>query len=323
MSAACRPICMQVDPLPTDPRIVWLHHGPQQLGLLPALGGSVAAWRWGHIDLWRPWDGHSDDAYTLASFPLVPWSNRIGRGGFEHQGRWHAVLPNRSGEPYPIHGDGWLQGWALERRGDGSAVLQLESRGHAGNPHHYRAEQQFTLVDGGLDQTLGVTHLGHEPLPYGLGQHPYFPVAGGVRLQAGVQGAWLSGADPMPTAHTTTLPSGWDLNTGIDAAEGPLIDNGYTGFGGQATIRWPERACTLQMSVEPLATPHGPVPAAYCLLYRPGRGQAFAFEPITHPIDAFHLDQRPGLVVLETGQTLTMTVRWRVGPHVGHHMPGQ
>ena len=33
---------------------------------------------------------------------MLPWSNRISGGGFEHAGRFHPIAPNRGGEPYPI-----------------------------------------------------------------------------------------------------------------------------------------------------------------------------------------------------------------------------
>lgn len=49
----------------------------------------------------------------------------------------------------------------------------------------------------------------------------------------------------------------------------------------------------------------------FCLLYRPAEGHHFCFEPVTHPIDAFHMEGCPGLQVLETGQTLRQAVEWR------------
>jgi aldose 1-epimerase len=47
-------------------------------------------------------------------------------------------------------------------------------------------------------------------------------------------------------------------------------------------------------------------------VYRPGHGPALCFEPITHPIDAFHLPGRPGLRVLAQGETLRLHVQWRL-----------
>ena len=56
------------------------------LGLVPTLGGGVAAWQLERehdemLDLWRPWDGRNPDRYSLASFAMLPWSN-------PHQWRW-------------------------------------------------------------------------------------------------------------------------------------------------------------------------------------------------------------------------------------------
>jgi len=53
------------------------------------------------------------------------------------------------------------------------------------------------------------------------------------------------------------------------------------------------------------------VASGYCLLYRPPGGPAFCFEPVTHPIDSFHAQDREGLKVLSTGETLTLHVEWR------------
>ncbi|MEZ5706319.1 MAG: hypothetical protein R3E56_14220 [Burkholderiaceae bacterium] len=144
---------------------VWLHHAEQRLGLVPSLGGAVAAWQLerpqGPVDLWRPWDG-SPDLYRMASFAMVPWTNRIGGGGFSHAGRFHPVQPNRVGEPYPIHGDGWLQPWTIERPSDDTLTMALQSRAFQGNPYHYEAEQTFRLVDGGLDQSVLLRHWGDD-----------------------------------------------------------------------------------------------------------------------------------------------------------------
>lgn len=298
--------------------IVWLETEQQRLGVVPALGGGVAAWQWlrtdgaAPFDVWRPWSGTTDDRYTLASFAMLPWSNRISQGGFECEGRHYPMAPNRAGEPYPIHGDGWLQAWQFERIGAASAVMRLSSRCFDGNPYEYDAEQNFTLVDGGLDQAVVVTHRGEAPLPYGLGLHPWFLRSPSTRLQAQVRGVWLCGADPIPTQHTLEFPATWDLRSGADVSGGPLIDNAYTGWDGRATITWPEQGLALQMLTHAIETPRGPVAAEYCLLYRPPQGPSFCFEPVTQPIDPFHIEGRPGLVVLQRGQTLSMRVSWRV-----------
>ncbi len=302
---------------PANHPITWLHHAGQQIGLVPTLGGAVAAWRCtaadgGMVDLLRPWDGVQEDRYQLASFAMVPWSNRIGEGGFAQDGHFHPIHPNRAGEPYPIHGDGWLQPWTLHQSADDTLVMVLESHRFDGNPYDYVATQTFRLRPDGLDQRIDVQHRGDAPLPYGLGLHPWFLRTPRTRVQAAVAGVWRSGHDPMPTGWTSDFPDGWDLRAGIDA-HGSFIDNGYGGWDGLATIDWPEHGLRLQASATEHA-PDGASPATHCLVYRPPQGPAFCWEPITHPINAFHMPGRPGLRVLQRGQCLALAVAWRIAP---------
>lgn len=286
---------------------VTLENDQQFLQLMPALGAGIAAWNWktepGWTPLLRPWDGRSEDRYTFACFPLVPWSNRITQGGFEHNGVFHPIHPNRSGEPYPIHGDGWLQSWSVTEQTADCAVLSLESHEFEGNPYVYICTQRFTLLSDGLSIDLAVTHLGEESLPYGLGLHPYFMRNGATRLRSKASGVWLSGADPIPVSHSTSLPPTWDYNA-FAALEGPLIDNCFSGWDGKSIIRYPDRGLSITMSV---ADCHG-----YSLMYRPPDLDYFCLEPVTHPIDAFHMPGRPGLARLSTGQSLSLKTTFRV-----------
>ncbi len=304
--------------------VTWLHHAGQHLGLVPSLGGSVAAWQIDgpdgrRADLWRSWDGRTADLYRMASFAMVPWSNRISCGGFFHAGRFHPMQLNRAGEPYPIHGDGWLQPWSLRQPAPDTLEMALHSDRFQGNPYHYECVQTFRLVPGGLDQSVLVRHLGPEPLPYGLGLHPWFPRTPDTRISAPVQGVWLCGSDPLPTRHTEWFPEGWNLNGGI-SAHGNLIDNAYTGWGGTARIAWPERGLQLTARM-PDFERDGGAGRHFCLVYRPPEGPAFCFEPITQPIDAFNQPGQPGLRVLERGQEFTLRVEWRYGL-LGDAAPG-
>ncbi|MEQ1534792.1 MAG: aldose 1-epimerase [Burkholderiaceae bacterium] len=309
--------------------VVWLEHQSstanqkqtQRLGLVPAMGGSVAAWtldRTGFqfFDLFRPWDGadHAGDPLRIvrASYPLAPWSNRISGGGFSVGEKFHHVTPNAAGMPYPIHGDAWQQPWQVTQQDAASLEMTLESSQCNGNPHHYRAVQSFKLVDGGMNQTLTVTHMGDTALPYGLGLHPWLPRNELTTLQAKVSGAWLSHADCLPKEHTTDFPPSWDLNAGISAA-GNLIDNCFTGWDGTARVTWPDQVLQLtlsQSSVNTEVSTHLASPN-YLLVFRKATGDHFCLEPVSHPIDAFHQAGQPGLQVLEKGESLSFGVSWR------------
>lgn len=286
---------------------VALETAEQRLYLLPEMGGGVANWDWKAADQWtpvfRPWDGQSDDRYTLACFPLVPWSNRITHGGFDQDGAFHPIARNRPDEAYPIHGDGWRQAWTVAGRTDSTISLALESHRFDGNPYEYRAVQHFRLLPDGLAIELEVTHLGATPLPYGLGLHPYFERNQETRLQARTSGVWLCGADPIPTEHTTAFPPTWDYNAPAPL-DGPLIDNCFTGWDGVARIDYPDRGMTVTMRMEDCN--------GYSLMYRPPEIPFFCYEPITQPIDAFHMPGRPGLVELGKDQNMALRVRFEI-----------
>jgi aldose 1-epimerase len=213
------------------------------------------------------------------------------------------VQPNREGEPYPIHGDGWLQPWEVAESEHDRIRLALTSKHFKGGPWHYRSTQNFTLLPNGLAIDLSVTHLGEGTLPYGLGLHPYFVRNEKTRLQMRATGVWLSGADPIPTAHSGDFPPTMDYNAPAPL-EGPLIDHCYTGWDGEAVIDYPDRELTVTMQ---MADSNG-----YSLFYRPPGGDFFCLEPITQPIDAFHMPGRPGLVFLARGETLTLRARFLV-----------
>jgi aldose 1-epimerase len=287
--------------------IVSLQSDHQRLQLIPNLGGSVAAWDWqaanGWTPLFRPWDRVSEDRYTFACFPLVPWSNRITKGGFEQDGVFYPIRANRSDEPYPIHGDGWLQSWHVTGKSERRIVLELESHRFDGNPYQYASTQTFSLLPDSLAIELTVTHLGRQPLPYGLGLHPYFLRNAQTRLLSKASGVWLSGEDPIPVEHTADFPSTWDYNT-PSPLEGPLIDNCFTGWEGHCAVDYPDLGLTVTMTMADCT--------GYSLMYRPPGLSYFCLEPITHPIDAFHMPGRPGLAVLSSGESLSLRAKFVV-----------
>lgn len=284
--------------------IYTLQSDTQRLRLVPELGGAVAGWDWktagGWTPLFRPWDGAKADMYTVACFPLTPWSNRITGGGFEQDGVFHPIKLNREGENYPIHGDGWLQPWRVADRSAGHIRLGLESHRFDGNPYDHASSQTFTFLPDGLAIDLTVTHLGKQPLPYGLGLHPYFVRNADTLLQARSTGVWLSGKDPIPIAYATEFPPTWDYNHPAPL-NGPMIDNCFNGWDGQAVITYPDRGLSVTMTMEDSP--------GYSLMYRPPDLPYFCYEPITQPIDAFHMEGWPGLKVLAEGESMSLKVR--------------
>ena len=290
----CRPATpLQLKVRMASATIIELAAGDLRLSIVPAIGGGLARLDWRGVPIFRPWDGIMHDPNALGCYPLVPWSNRISGGGIEAGGRFWPLRPNWSGEPYPIHGDGWRKPWRVERHTTAEIVLGLDSSDQP--PFDYHAELTYALTGDGLTMRLALQHRGDVPTPYGLGFHPWLPRTLGTLLELRATEVWLETADHMPAgkvpvgerpdwdfAPARLLPAGW-------------INNGFAGWTGTARVRWPEHG--LQLTVT--ATPE----LGTCIVYSPGEDASFfCLEPVSHPVDAHHLPGMPGLRVLQPGE---------------------
>ncbi|WP_292237581.1 aldose 1-epimerase [Mesorhizobium sp.] len=280
-----------------------------RVGIVPELGGGIAfmeALLPGRRDVpvLRRWThSKSDGPFALACNVLVPFSNRISGGGFTFRGAFHAIAPNLAGEGFPIHGDGFQRAWAIEMTSGEAASLTL-GNGQIG-PFRYGARQLFHLEDGALHVEVVVTNETSGPLPFGAGFHPWFPRFAGTTLRFRASDVWLEDTRHLPTelVDVAARPQ-WDFS-----AARPLpkawINNAFTGWLGAATISQPG----LHIAIDIEASPNLDV----AVVYSPGPdADFFCFEPVSHAVDAYNLPGRPGLTVLERGQSLhaAMTLRW-------------
>jgi len=263
------------------------------LTLAPELGASIVNWtvRSTGQPLLRHSDAHALNTGLpgkLGCFPLIPWSNRIAGGGFDCPDGWLTLTPNSLTDPLPIHGSAWQQPWQLVYQSTDSIVLQLDST----QPFAYRALQRFHLSKGKLNIELQVTHLAEHAAWHGLGLHPYLPRTASTQLQAAAQQVWMCDSAKLPT-QLSALPAHWDFQQ-LKALPETLVDNGFCEWDGHCLIRQPDLGYELQCQA---------TGSDYYLLYCP-EGQAFfCIEPVSHPVNAHHLPGRPGLRLLEQGQT--------------------
>ncbi|MGN8261833.1 aldose 1-epimerase [Pseudomonas sp. SMSB3] len=263
-----------------------------ELTIAPSLGASLVNWRLKASGqaLLRPTDAAalaSGNPRQLGCYPLAPWSNRIAHGGFECPGGWLALQANSAHDPYPIHGSAWQQAWQVQQCSVDRARLCLVST----LPFAYQATLDVQLHGGCLSLALQVIHQGPMPTWYGLGLHPYFPRLPDTRLQVGADSVWLADDDGLPTRQAA-LPEPWNFGDGA-ALPGTLVDHAFSGWAGDCVIEQPTAGYRLRCRASG---------AEHFMLYCPPQQAFFCFEPVSHPVNAHHLPQRPGLRLLETGQ---------------------
>ena len=284
--------------------MVEIASGAARLALAPEWGGAIAALSVGGRPVLRSWTGDvSAGPFALASNILLPFSNRISGGGFSFDGIRHSIPPNLDGEALPIHGDAFQRAWQVAEVGNGRARLDLADG--AIGPFRYSAQQRFRLTVDALLIEVMVRNDGSETLPFGCGFHPWFPRTADTRLGFEAGGAWTEDARHLPVEHVI-LTDRPDLDF---ASPRPLPDDFFnmcfTQWTGRATIRQGPRAVGLEVSATEALR--------HAIVYSPGHeADFFCFEPVSHPVDAFNIDGRPGLEILAPGQTLvgTMTLAW-------------
>lgn len=259
------------------------------------------------VPLFRPADPVPPASpFHMASILLLPWSNRISRGGFALGGRWHGLEPSLPGQAYPLHGNGFLQPWQVTGQSAATVELHLSSPGPG--PYRYEAWMHYGVGDGALEMRLRVVNLADHELPYGLGFHPWLVRTDQVLLEAPARHVWLEDADHLPLGVApVAIPPHWDFAEATLLPAG-FINNCFEQWTGTARVQWGDRGLAMDITAAP--------PLNRYLLYSPGvKADFFCFEPVSHAVDAHNLGggmAKHGLCLLRHGEELAVATRFAI-----------
>lgn len=284
--------------------------GDLQATVEPGLGGRVTAFRRAGVDLFVPVSGGRGDpgqAGAGGCFPLIPWSNRIRDGRLDVAGRSLALTATETGAGHAIHGHGRRLAWRVMADGGASSMRMSYGfpAGEEGWPFAYQADQTVSLSDDALSITLSVENRASEPMPVGLGLHPYLP-------RTPEMGLWFAAENAWPPVDGK-LPGGpQPVPTELDFSEpGPVVlglDQGFGGWDGSVHAIWPERGMGLAI--------HGGAALSHLVVFTPPDRDFICVEPVTHCIDAANLAAGgvagTGHRVLDPEERLVITVRFQV-----------
>jgi aldose 1-epimerase len=289
--------------------IVRLAAGDLRVELSPSIGGAISRFEWAgpgvHRPILRKCNSPLEKVLDAACFPLVPYVNRIRGGQFAFRGREVRLAPNMAGDPSPLHGQGWLSAWGVQEQGEARARLSFSHS--AGEwPWNYEARQEFALDDGGLSVRLICRNTDTEPMPCGLGQHPYFPCGSETRLDAQVTLVWTIDEHVLPV-EKVPAERRFDLRDRLVC--GQDLDHGFGGWSGTAAMTDPDWPYDIRLS-----SPD----AQFFQLYSPAAGGIFVAEPVSHANAALNAPEAQwaelGMRVLEPGETLSLDMRLEVIP---------
>ncbi len=255
-------------------------------------------------DVMRPTPDESlTVAADTASYPLVPWSNRIRDGLLRFAGREYQLRVNFP-DGTAIHGAGKDYPWTVVESSPTHAVLEFVSHDFYGVnfPWSFTARFTYALEGNRFVWTYGLTNTSHETFPAGFGHHPYFlrSVAGSpeARLQMEVDKAYdLDNC--LPSGAAGEIRPAADFREAREIGQ-EFVDDCFAARRGErlATIEWPG-AVTLDVEADALLE--------HAVLYIPPGESFFAFEPVSNANDAFNLDvdgvPGTGLFLVQPGET--------------------
>lgn len=256
-----------------------LRAGEAVCEICPEIGGSITRWTIDGQDMFRRADAAAikdRQPLGMSSFPLVPYSNRIGFGRFEWGGIDIGLTPNFPPEPHAIHGTGWTSVWSVEQSGADAIILRHRHDADAYWPWAFEAEQHIMLSPKGLVLQLRARNLSDQTVPLAFGHHPYFD-SEGATLSFQAEEVWQTGNDGLPSC--SEAPAGMFDFTSGEPVQGRILDNGFAGWDGKAQIHWDNRPLRLEIEADMQAA----------VVYVPEGDKYFCFEPVPHIINALNL----------------------------------
>lgn len=267
----------------------------------PELGGCISGLWLGGIPVLRSTpaaDLHS--VRQSASYPLVPFSNRVGNATLQWQGTDHPLVKNWAPDPHSIHGVGWERPWTVLEASDTFALLSYEHKADAAWPFDFDTSQAFKLEDHALEMSLSITNQSTVSAPVGLGWHPYFVKRADSRVHFDATGRWEMGTDNLPTHRSPSAGVDGDCAT-LD------VDHCFDGWSG---------VVQLHDSVLRMRVVSG---LSRLVVYTTPERDTIAIEPVSHVNDAMNRMAQSGggaedlgVCILQPGQTFSCTMRIEV-----------
>jgi aldose 1-epimerase len=272
--------------------VVALVAGQARVGVDAATGGALTAFTFAGIDILRPTPAGSRDVRAHASYPLIPYSNRIALARLAFDGSDYELARNFGDHPHAIHGVGWQRPWALAAHEATHALLTFEHE-PAGErarawPWPLLAMQSLSLhahrdaAGATLALKLTIANPGTTAFPFGLGWHPFFVRTAATRVGFRAHGVWETDATCLPTRHVLEPPQ-WRFDPARDPGVA-TIDNVFTGWDGEATLADVDRGIAVTVRADRAM--------GFLVVYAPAGKSYLALEPVTHMTDAFNRDAR-------------------------------
>jgi aldose 1-epimerase len=243
---------------------------------------------------------------------LFPFPNRIREGRFAWNGRDYQIPASNASynAGNAIHGFCLDRPWRVTSRGPDFAIGAFQLSRDAADrvsywPTDFRIEVRYAVRDGRLRADFLIVNPSTEPLPWGLGIHPYFKLPLSAKsksarclISAPAAEEWEL-IDSLPTGRRLAVSESKDLRDGayFDTLK---LDDVLTGLGDTPVIE----SGIMDEQAGLQVTQRFPKEFRELVVYTPAHRDAFCLEPYTCVTDAINLQPRgvdTGWRVLDAG----------------------
>lgn len=297
-------------------RLETLENDALKLTIAPDLGASPTAFELRLNDVWhavmRPTEQRTLEhgrSAAFSSYTLAPYSNRVRDNVFRFRGREYHLRPNWP-DGQTIHGDVRDRPFQITHPDARTLECRYDSRPVQDKnfPFDYTLTTTYRLEAWTLETRLELTNVSTEPMPAGLGIHPYFvrylngstddPV-----LEFHARGVYDVDERVMPSAAARAITPELDFS-GPKSAYLMPIDRVYNGWDRHMRLTWPDSGVRMVIEADPVF--------GHFVVFNGDPDGTLALEPVTNATDGFNLLDRgiPGtdVRVLEPRQSLQGTI---------------
>lgn len=269
--------------------------GSVEVEVLPEVGARLHRLRaFGHDLLRTPDDPgeHARDPFFWGAYVMAPWCNRIEAGEVEVGSRRVALAPNFA-DGTAIHGQAYARPWMA--RGDGAYSVV---GGGDGWPWEYEVGLAVAVADRTVRLGLTLANRSPDPMPAGLGLHPWFlrPLLVAIRGDAVHRVNTATEPLPEPVTGPFDLREVEAMSADLDATWTDLHEP-------PVELRWPGPGIRATMRVASATR--------FIVAASPASLDAIAVEPQTHAPQGLRrlLGGEPGgLAMLAPGDTLRLAI---------------
>ena len=293
----------------TSPAVIPLGSDVLRAELAPSIGASLTRlqFRLGGewIDILRPAAAQAlrlGNVREMACFPMAPYASLIHDSKFVWGGRTYRVKANMPDRPHAVHGDAWQHAWEVQEVDADRVVLRYRQKGGR-FPFPYEAVLVASVRADEISLTLSLVNQGSEPMPVGMGFHPFFRRQPDLTLQFDATAKWTR--DQHGRMLNRARCSEEDSFSTPRSLTQRVCNDVYDGWHRSAVLHWASTDVRATLTAEGALN--------RLLLFSPADRDVVCVEPISNLPDGFNLlaagSRDSGVRSLEPGDSISGTMR--------------